>query len=235
MEFITTEEGQENYIISVDPFVVDVQILNPMGLVEFQTKYPIFRDPRIFELIRLIEYTHISTPGIRTEVNPEMFEILNERFVSILKEKNVLYRIKWNKIPEGWAEKHFILRNYIQTASLPKEQLSSEEYSNLEKTLILLNSKRNHFDESTDKSKLIYWQMEIPFDLSDQNELVLIPQGGENSQPPPSLPPVLPFEVEEDAGFIFGQNMNITIYDSPQIIPEEQEQSNNQPDSGENA
>jgi hypothetical protein len=221
IEFLTTEDKQSNYIISVNPFVVDVQILDPLGLVEFQAKYPIFRHPRILELIRLIQYTYISTPGTNTEVSPEIFAILNERFVSILKEKNVLYRIKWDKIPEAWSEKYFVLRNYVQTASLPEEELFLEENSDFENiTSMLLASKKKYFYESANKSNLIYWEMQIPYDLSDQNETFLSPAGvgGSGGNPPPP-PPVLPFEG--DAASIFGQDMGITIYNSPQTIPED--------------
>jgi len=118
-------ESDTDHSISINEYAVDIRIYNAYGLIEFAGKYPIFRDSRVNELVFFINEILKSVPHDDFLVHID--KLLNEKFSSVMQEKNILYRIEWKNIPETWRNKNIFIRNYSNTKDLNEKDLENKE------------------------------------------------------------------------------------------------------------
>lgn len=119
------EESDIDHSISINEYAVDIRIYNAYGLVEFVGKYPIFRDSRVNQLVYFINQVLKSIPS--DDFLQYVDQPLNEKFKSVMQEKNILYSIEWKNIPEAWRNKNIFIRNYSNTKDLDEKDLENKE------------------------------------------------------------------------------------------------------------
>lgn len=119
------EESDIDHSISINEYAVDIRIYNAYGLIEFVGKYPIFRDSRVNQLVYFINKVLKSIPS--DDFLQYIDQPLNEKFKSVMQEKNILYRIEWKNIPEAWRNKNIFIRNYSNTKDLNEKDLENKE------------------------------------------------------------------------------------------------------------
>ena len=119
------EESDVDHSISINEYAVDIRIYNAYGLIEFVGKYPIFRDPRVNQLVYFINQVLKSIPS--DDFLQYIDQPLNEKFKSVMQEKNILYSIEWKNIPETWRNKNIFIRNYSNTKDLNEKDLENKE------------------------------------------------------------------------------------------------------------
>jgi len=118
-------ESDIDHSISINEYAVDIRIYNAYGLIEFVGKYPIFRDSRVNQLVYFINQVLKSIPS--DDFLQYIDQPLNEKFKSVMQEKNILYRIEWKNIPEAWRNKNIFIRNYSNTKDLNEKDLENKE------------------------------------------------------------------------------------------------------------
>jgi hypothetical protein len=118
-------ESDIDHSISINEYAVDIRIYNAYGLVEFVGKYPIFRDSRVNQLVYFINQVLKSIPS--DDFLQYVDQPLNEKFKSVMQEKNILYSIEWKNIPETWRNKNIFIRNYSNTKDLDEKDLENKE------------------------------------------------------------------------------------------------------------
>ena len=119
------EESDIDHSISINEYAVDIRIYNAYGLIEFVGKYPIFRDSRVNQLVYFINQVLKSIPS--DDFLKYIYQPLNEKFKSVMQEKNILYSIDWKNIPETWRNKNIFIRNYSNTKNLDEKDLENKE------------------------------------------------------------------------------------------------------------
>ena len=119
------EESDIDHSISINEYAVDIRIYNAYGLIEFVGKYPIFRDSRVNQLVYFINQVLKSIPS--DDFLQYIDQPLNEKFKSVMQEKNILYSIDWKNIPETWRNKNIFIRNYSNTKNLDEKDLENKE------------------------------------------------------------------------------------------------------------
>jgi hypothetical protein len=119
------EENDIDHSISINEYAVDIRIYNAYGLIEFAGKYPIFRDSRVNQLVYFINQVLKSIPN--DDFLQYVDQPLNEKFKSVMQEKNILYSIEWKNIPEAWRNKNIFIRNYSNTKDLDEKDLENKE------------------------------------------------------------------------------------------------------------
>ena len=119
------EESGVDYSISINEYAVDIRINNAYGLIDFAAKYPIFRDSRVNQLVYFINQVLKSIPS--DDFLQYVDQPLNEKFKSVMQEKNILYSIEWKNIPETWRNKNIFIRNYSNTKDLNEKDLENKE------------------------------------------------------------------------------------------------------------
>lgn len=119
------EESGVDHSISINEYAVDIRINNAYGLIDFAAKYPIFRNSRVSELVYFISQVLKSIPN--DDFLAYIDQPLNEKFKSVMQEKNILYSIEWKNIPEAWRNKNIFIRNYSNTKDLDEKDLENKE------------------------------------------------------------------------------------------------------------
>ena len=119
------EESDIDHSISINEYAVDIRINNAYGLIDFAAKYPIFRDSRVNQLVYFINQVLKSIPS--DDFLQYIDQPLNEKFKSVMQEKNILYSIEWKNIPETWRNKNIFIRNYSNTKDLNEKDLENKE------------------------------------------------------------------------------------------------------------
>lgn len=188
LDNIIFEDKGTNYRLLINDYIVDAQIYNAAGLSEFMAKYNIFRDKRLKELDFFIQKCLNRVPEASMFLN--VTDFIESKFITVIKEKNLVYRVDWPSVPSEWAgKKYFIIRNYSKIGQLNPEDMNPEDPA--ENIFYMLLAP---YETANPSENLLFESALIPEDMQNQNEILILPQGAGGSYVPPALPSILPFE-----------------------------------------